>query len=48
MPAEVPLRRNPQPSFDEICWEMTGNLCHCRAYVHIFNTVAEAAKARDA
>lgn len=46
MAAEGLLRRNGQPSIDEIRREMSGNLCRCGAYAHIFNAVAEAAKTR--
>lgn len=48
MAAEGLLRRNPHPSFDEIRREMSGNLCRCGAYAHIFNAVAAAAKRRGA
>ncbi|MFN2168521.1 MAG: hypothetical protein ACK2U9_19980 [Anaerolineae bacterium] len=48
MAAEALRRRNTQPSLNEICWEMSGDLCHSGAYAHIFNAVAEAAKAQEA
>ncbi|MGD8616658.1 MAG: (2Fe-2S)-binding protein [Gammaproteobacteria bacterium] len=44
--AEGLLRRNPSPSFEEIRTGMSGNLCRCGAYAHIFNAVADAAKRR--
>jgi xanthine dehydrogenase YagT iron-sulfur-binding subunit len=44
--AEGLLRRNPDPSLDEIRTAMSGNLCRCGAYAHIFNAVADAAKHR--
>ncbi|NIP71806.1 MAG: (2Fe-2S)-binding protein [Gammaproteobacteria bacterium] len=46
MTAEGLLRRNPNPSFDEIRGGMSGNLCRCGAYAHIFNAVADAARNR--
>jgi xanthine dehydrogenase YagT iron-sulfur-binding subunit len=44
--AEGLLRSNPKPSLDEIQRGMSGNLCRCGAYVHIFQAVEDAAKAR--
>jgi len=46
MAAEGLLRRNPAPSFDEIRTGMSGNLCRCGAYGHIFAAVALAARRR--
>lgn len=46
MAAEGLLRRNPDPSFEEIRRAMSGNLCRCGAYANIFNAVADAAKHR--
>ena len=46
MAAEGLLRRNPDPSFDEIRTGMSGNLCRCGAYAHIFKAVADAARRR--
>jgi xanthine dehydrogenase YagT iron-sulfur-binding subunit len=46
MAAEGLLRRNPNPSFEEIRAGMSGNLCRCGAYAHIFNAVADAARHR--
>jgi len=46
MAAEGLLRANPAPSFDEIRDGMSGNLCRCGAYAHIFNAVADAANNR--
>ena len=48
MAAEGLLRANPDPDFDEIRRGMSGNLCRCGAYAHIFNAVADAAKQRKA
>jgi xanthine dehydrogenase YagT iron-sulfur-binding subunit len=41
------LRKNPQPSVDEIRTAVSGNLCRCGAYTHIFRAAARAAKARS-
>lgn len=46
--AEGLLRHNSNPSFDEIRQGMSGNLCRCGAYAHIFNAVATAAQRRKA
>ncbi|QJT09374.1 (2Fe-2S)-binding protein [Oceanidesulfovibrio marinus] len=42
--AEGLLRKNPQPSLEEIRIGMSGNLCRCGTYNHIFNAVQKAAK----
>lgn len=44
MSAEGLLRRNPAPAADEIRTEMSGNLCRCGAYTHIFKAVDQAAR----
>ena len=44
MAAEGLLRVNPNPSIDEIRREMSGNLCRCGSYTHIFKAVADAAR----
>ncbi|NMG75380.1 4-hydroxybenzoyl-CoA reductase subunit gamma [Aromatoleum diolicum] len=46
MAAEALLRRNPQPSRDEIRAALAGNLCRCTGYVKIVESV-EAAAACD-
>ena len=46
MAAEGLLRKNPDPSFEEIRHGMSGNLCRCGAYANIFAAVADAAKTR--
>jgi xanthine dehydrogenase YagT iron-sulfur-binding subunit len=46
MAAEGLLRANPSPSLDETRLGMSGNLCRCGAYAHIFKAVARAARAR--
>ena len=40
------LRANPEPTLDEIRLGMSGNLCRCGAYAHIFNAVGKAATMR--
>ena len=37
------LRKNPQPSVGEIRTAVSGNLCRCGAYTHIFKAAARAA-----
>jgi len=44
--AEGLLRANPDPALDEIRLGMSGNLCRCGAYAHIFNAVGKAAQLR--
>ncbi|HNT40016.1 MAG TPA: 4-hydroxybenzoyl-CoA reductase subunit gamma [Rubrivivax sp.] len=46
--AEALLRRNPNPSVDEIKTAMGGNLCRCTGYVKIIESVQVAAAARAA
>ncbi len=41
------LRKNPQPTTDEIREALSGNLCRCTGYMQIFEAVAEAARRRD-
>lgn len=48
MAAEGLLRQEPSPSFDQIRRGMSGNLCRCGAYAHIFAAVAAAAGSRNA
>jgi xanthine dehydrogenase YagT iron-sulfur-binding subunit len=47
MAAEGLLRENPAPEFDEIRRGMSGNLCRCGTYAHIFNSVATASRRRN-
>jgi xanthine dehydrogenase YagT iron-sulfur-binding subunit len=42
MAAEGLLRKNPDPSEEEIRHGMSGNLCRCGAYDHIFKAVRRA------
>jgi len=44
MSAEGLLRRNPDPEPNEIRKAMSGNLCRCGAYEHIFQAVRQAAE----
>ena len=46
MSVEGLLRKNPQPSIEEIRTAVSGNLCRCGAYSHIFKAAARAAKTR--
>ena len=38
------LERNPNPTDDEIRWGMSGNLCRCGTYPHVFKATLDAAK----
>jgi 4-hydroxybenzoyl-CoA reductase subunit gamma len=44
MAAEALLRRNPDPSRDEIKAALAGNLCRCTGYVKIIESVESAAQ----
>jgi 4-hydroxybenzoyl-CoA reductase subunit gamma len=44
MAAEALLRRNPDPSADEIKAALAGNLCRCTGYVKIVEAVETAAQ----
>ena len=44
MSAEGLLRQNPTLTADEIRMGMSGNLCRCGAYIHIFKAVEHAAR----
>jgi len=46
MSAEGLLRQKPNPTIDEIRIGMSGNLCRCGAYDHIFKSVRRAAELR--
>lgn len=48
MSAEALLRRTPDPDPAEIRQAMSGNLCRCGAYNHIFRSVKRAAELRKA
>jgi xanthine dehydrogenase YagT iron-sulfur-binding subunit len=40
------LRKTPQPDLEQIRHGVSGNLCRCGAYAHIFNAADTAAKRR--
>jgi 4-hydroxybenzoyl-CoA reductase subunit gamma len=44
MAAEALLRRNPNPTDDEIRGALSGNLCRCTGYVKIIESVQAAAE----
>ncbi len=46
MAAAGRLRKSADPSLDEMRTGMSGKLCRCGAYAHIFNAVGDAAKRR--
>jgi xanthine dehydrogenase YagT iron-sulfur-binding subunit len=46
MAVEGLLRANPNPSPEEIRREVSGNLCRCAAYEHIFRAAQRAAELR--
>jgi len=46
MAVEGLLRANPDPTLDEIRRGVSGNLCRCGAYPHIFKAVRRAAQLR--
>ncbi|UCD78763.1 MAG: (2Fe-2S)-binding protein [Desulfobacterales bacterium] len=48
MSAEGLLRSNPAPTPDEIRRALSGNLCRCGAYAHIFRAVGRAAELKGA
>jgi 4-hydroxybenzoyl-CoA reductase gamma subunit len=47
MAAEALLRRNADPSRDDIKAALAGNLCRCTGYVKIIDSVEAAAAARE-
>jgi len=47
MSAEGLLRSNPAPNPDEIRRAMSGNLCRCGAYAHIYKAIGRAAELKD-
>ncbi len=46
MAVEGLLRRIPDPDMDQIRQGLSGNLCRCATYRHIFNAAAKAAQLR--
>ena len=47
MAVEGLLRQNPHPTIDQIRTGVSGNLCRCAAYQHIFRAAAKAAVLRE-
>jgi len=47
MAAEGLLRTSPDPTDEEIRESLSGNLCRCGAYTHIFQAVRRAAELRQ-
>lgn len=47
MAAEALLRKDPDPTREQIKEALAGNLCRCTGYVKIIESVEEAAKARS-
>ncbi|HYK91939.1 MAG TPA: (2Fe-2S)-binding protein [Acidobacteriota bacterium] len=47
MSVEGLLRRNPNPTIEQVRQGLSGNLCRCAAYQHIFNAAAKAAELRS-
>jgi xanthine dehydrogenase YagT iron-sulfur-binding subunit len=48
MAAEGLLRARPEPTLDEIRAGMSGNLCRCGTYAHIFKAVKRASELKKA
>jgi len=48
MAVEGLLRRRPDPTLDEIREGVSGNICRCGAYAHIFEAAARAAQLKRA
>ncbi len=46
MAVEGLLRQNPRPTLNQIRTGVSGNLCRCAAYQHIFRAAAKAAELR--
>ena len=46
MAVEGLLRHTPNPTMDQIRLGLSGNLCRCSAYKHIFNAAGKAAELR--
>jgi len=46
MAVEGLLRSNPEPTMDQIRVGVSGNLCRCGTYRHIFNAAAKASELR--
>jgi carbon-monoxide dehydrogenase small subunit len=39
------LERNPDPSDDDVRWEISGNICRCTGYMNIVKAIRAAAEA---
>jgi len=48
MAAEGLLRARPEPTLEEIRAGMSGNLCRCGTYAHIFKAVRKASELKKA
>jgi xanthine dehydrogenase YagT iron-sulfur-binding subunit len=46
MAVEGLLRRNPDPTLDQIRVGVSGNICRCGTYKNIFNAAAKASELR--
>jgi xanthine dehydrogenase YagT iron-sulfur-binding subunit len=46
MAVEGLLRANPEPTLDEVRAGVSGNICRCGAYAHIFKAGQRAAELR--
>jgi carbon-monoxide dehydrogenase small subunit len=46
--ADALLKRNPNPTDDEIRWAISGNICRCTGYMNIVKAVKHAAQAQAA
>jgi aerobic-type carbon monoxide dehydrogenase small subunit (CoxS/CutS family) len=44
MATEGLLRSNPNPTMEQIQLGLSGNLCRCASYRHIFSAAAKAAE----
>ena len=40
--AKALLADNPQPTYDEVCDSIAGNLCRCTGYINIINAILAA------
>jgi xanthine dehydrogenase YagT iron-sulfur-binding subunit len=47
MAVEGLLRKTPRPSMDEVRIGVSGNLCRCGAYTHIFRAAQKAAERKS-
>jgi carbon-monoxide dehydrogenase small subunit len=40
------LKRNPNPTEEEIRWAISGNICRCTGYMNIVKAIQHAAKSQ--